>query len=140
MSLQEIVFAIEANEAEQVRLNELKWTHPVYIEQKLGPCPLAASVTRVEPVTGWTDSRKNPCPYRGFKFVLDGVQYEAARGSNWCSSFTQVEQLGSALCDELPNWEEYVDDDGFLKEDLYESLPPHEAVGLALLYRNGVVG
>ncbi len=140
MTLQEINDALQANDAECTKLNELKWTHRDYIAEKLGPCHLAAGVTRVEPVKGWTDSRKNACRYSGFRFTINGVQYEAAHGSNWCSSFTSIENIGTGRNEDLPCWEDYVTEEGDLMPRLFSEFKPHVSIGLTLLFRNGVVG
>lgn len=52
---------------------------------------LANRVTKIRRVSGWTDSRKNPCPYRGYEYEIEGKTYLVSYGSNWCSSLFDVE-------------------------------------------------
>lgn len=126
--------------ARVAELEEQKWTSREYIERTLGPCPVADRVTRIEPVKGWTNSRKNACPYRGFNFTFDDVKFEVSTGSNWCSSFSIVGAINTNDYVDIPSWENYDWEQPNVVSLIFGDNSKPVAIGLLLLYRNGFVG
>ncbi len=93
-----------------------------------------AVVESVEAIDGWTDSRKNPTRWQGFKFKIGGIEYWVRHGSSWCSGFTDCglygDQNGHAI---YPN--DWVDFPGE-----YKDAKIWDKVGVALLLANSIVG
>jgi hypothetical protein len=106
--------------------------------------PVLQKVKAIELVEGWTDNRKNPCKYRGYRYKVGEFWYTATLGSSWCSNFCQVEPEGNTETSCVhsvysEHWSEDSDTplDDLLKE--YEEVENGEAIviGIALLFLNG---
>ncbi len=91
-------------------------------------------VESVEPIDGWTDSRKNPTHWQGFKFKIGGVEYWVRAGHSWCSDFADCGLYGDKNCHNIhPN--DWVDFPGE-----YQDAKIWDKVGVALLLANGLAG
>lgn len=101
----------------------------------------AAHIARVTSVTeadGWTDSRKNPMEWSGFRFTLrdDPQTYWMRSGSNWCSNVEDCGKDGDESCPDVPlSSMQDLEDEALA--DYIASLDPVMAIGCMLRARLG---
>lgn len=69
-----------------------------------GCAAIIAKVEMIEDAEGWTDSRKNPVQWSGYRFRLkdDPQTYWMRDGSNWCSDFCDAGKDGDEACADVP--------------------------------------
>lgn len=88
-------------------------------------------VTRIEAISDWTDSRKNPVEYSGYEFDIDGETYYVIHGSNWCSSIdycgNDLSEYNQRTVDHNTIYNIYADDDGYILDERLDDIFQDEA-------------
>jgi hypothetical protein len=106
--------------------------------------PLIAELHLLQKTSGWTDSRKNPVEWHGYRysFVDDPkTVYWTRYGSNWCSDFRDCGVEGDERAPDLsPSpyslWEDNEEDDDKSFEQILK-MPRHIALAYALWFTEG---
>jgi len=105
--------------------------------------PLIESLHFLERTSGWTDSRKNPMEWNGYRYSFKGEPrkiYCTRYASNWCHEFRDCGVEGESLEDLSPSpyqiWEENEEDDDKSFAQILE-MPRHKSVAYALWFTVG---
>ena len=136
------------------KIDDLISRHPETIVSQFSSCfsdfeftkDIIADLEFVREVSGWTDSRKNPCSYHGFdfKFKDEDIVYTYRYGDNWCSEVRDVISSKTSWgSHEDLDWkvmQEGTDEDGEVTDgtiSLLKDLDRSDVVGHMFYYTEG---